>query len=373
MAQEAAAPFDPAASARVQAFARTLEGRWGAFETRIASGDEMYAWERSRRGSADAAAVAYLSTGHQIFRTLEDVVVWRFGDFSRVGSVLDFASGWGRLTRFLVRAVPPDQVVVSDIDASAVRFQEDAFGVRGAVSTADPVALPLEDRFDLVFVSSLFSHLPEKRFEGWLDALFRRLRPSGVLAFSACGTDLLPDPKVDASSGFVFEPESETRRLSGSEYGTAYVSEPRVRELAGRASGGEGKLWAVPRGLAGWQDLYLLVRSPLPEVSQPMFPRAPRGAMESSGIVDGLVSAEGWARGDDGEAPPVVRLFLGDRPWPVVLDAASPSVVRWRLEFPADAIGPDDLVRIEAESERGRHLLLFVGSLRPYLSPQWSD
>jgi SAM-dependent methyltransferase len=364
---DGAGAFDPSGDRDVAEFARTLEGRWGAFDMRIGSGDEMFAWEHTRVRSAGAAAVAYLFTGHQIFRTVEDVVAWRFGDFSRVGTVLDFASGWGRLTRFLVRAIPPERMVVSDIEASAVRFQEDAFGVGGIVSTTDPAAFPLPDRFDLIFVSSLFSHLPQERFEGWLQALFQRLRPSGVLAFSVNGMDRMQDAAVDASSGFVFQAESETRRLSGSEYGTAYVSEMRVRELAGRASGGEGRIWAAPRGLAGWQDLYLLVRDPSRGVSQPTFPRAPRGAMERARVADGRVSAEGWASGDEGEALPVVRLILRGRPWPVLRDAASPSVASWKLEFPVDAIGPDELVRIEAESERGRRLLLFVGSLRPYL------
>jgi SAM-dependent methyltransferase len=357
----------------VRAFAHTLEGRWGVFETRIGAGDEMYAWEQTGLRSAEAAAVAYLSTGEQIFRTVEDVVAWRFGDFSRVGSLLDFASGWGRLTRFLVRAIPPNRIVVSDIDPSGVRFQEDAFGVRGVVSTTDPAAFPIEDRFDLVFVSSLFSHLPEKRFEGWLEALFRRVRPSGVLAFSVCGMHMIPDPAADASSGFVFHPESETQRLSASEYGTAYASEMRVRELAGRASGEEGRLWVVPRGLAGSQDLYLLVRRPHSDVPEPDFPPTPRGAIERSGIVDGLVSAEGWVRGEERERPPGVRLFLGDRAWPVAVEAEASSVVRWRLEFPVHATGPDDLVRIEAEGEKGRKLLLFVGTLRPYLGPSPSD
>ncbi len=350
----------------MKAFARSLEGSWGPFETRIGAADEMYAWERTGLRSADAAAVAYFFAGQQIFRTVEDIAAWRFGGFSRIESFLDFASGWGRLTRFLVRAIPPERLVVSDIDGSAVRFQEETFGVRGVVSTADPAAFPIEDRFDLIFASSLFSHLPPGRFEEWLEALFHRLRPAGVLAFSVHGMDLIQNPAVDTSSGFVFRPQSETSRLSGSEYGTAYVSEERVRAIAECVTGGESRLFAEARGLAGWQDLYLLVRPPLPELSRPLFPRAPRGAMERSGIADGLASAEGWAKGEEGEAPPAVRLFLRDRPWPVIVETevASPAL-RWRLEFPVDAIGPDELVRLEAESERGRRILIFVGCLAP--------
>jgi hypothetical protein len=90
--------------------------------------------------------------------------------------------------------------------------------------------------------------------------------------------------------------------------------------------------------------------------------------VENATIVDGLVSAEGWARGDDADAPPTVRLFLRDRTADVELvPGASPAERRWRIAFPVDAVGLDGLVRIEAESERGRRGLVYVGHLRPYV------
>ena len=50
---------------------------------------------------------------------------WRFGSLERVGKILDFASGYGRVTRFLVRDVPPELVWVADVYADGVRFQEE--------------------------------------------------------------------------------------------------------------------------------------------------------------------------------------------------------------------------------------------------------
>jgi SAM-dependent methyltransferase len=349
------ASFDPAVSSDVAAFIRTVEGKWGPLDTRVGASDEMYAYERSWMRSEDAAAVAYFFMGNQLFQTIEEVVDWRFAGFGGVGAFLDFASGFGRVTRFLVRALPPERLVVAEIDPAAIAFQKRAFGVRGVVSATVPSKVQLPDRgFDLIFVSSLFSHLPPVRFEEWLHFLYGRLEPSGLLAFSVHGLDRIQDPNVDCSSGFVYAPVSETTRLDTAEYGSAYVSEERVRQFVDRVAGREGRLYANPLAFGGTQDLYLLVRPPVPDLPPPRLSRAPTGEVENATIVDGLVSAEGWTRGVDDEAPPIVRLFLRDRPAEVELaPGASTTERRWRIAFPVDTVGLDGLVRIEAESARG--------------------
>ncbi len=355
------ASFDPAVSSDVAAFIRTVEGKWGPLDTRVGASDEMYAFERSGLRSEDAAAVAYFFMGHLLFQTIEEVVAWRFGDFGGVGSFLDFASGFGRVTRFLVRALPPERLVVAEIDPAAVAFQEAAFGVHGVVSTTNPLAFGLSGRaFDLIFVSSLFSHLPPARFEEWLRVLYGRLRPSGVLAFSVHGMDRIQDPGVDRSSGFVYAPVSETTRLDARSTG-ARTSRRSASAISWSGwPGREGRLFANRLAFGGGQDLYLLVRPPVPDLPPPRLFRAPAGEVEDATIVDGLVSAHGWARGDDGEAPPTVRLFLRDRPAEVELaPGASSTERRWRISFPVDAVGLDGLVRIEAESARGRRGLVY--------------
>src|SRR5262245_8041969 len=336
---------------------------------RIGAGDEMYAYEHTGLRPPGAAAVAYFLMGQQIFRTVEELVGWKCGGFGGVRAFLDFASGFGRLTRFLVRALPPERLTVAEIDPAAVRFQERTFGVRGIVSTMDPEAFDASaGAFDLILASSFFSHMPRPRFEDWLRTLFSRLHANGALAFSVHGMDLVEDSAVDRSSGFVFWPTSETARLDKAEYGSAFVTEGEVRAIVAGVTAGEGRLFFAPRAFGGGQDLYVLTRAKTPELAPPRFACAPRGELASAAITDGTVSAEGWALGPEDEGPPAVKLFLRDRPVPVTLDAraASPAV-RWRLEFPLDAVAPDDLVRIEAESQQGRRALLYVGSLRPYL------
>jgi SAM-dependent methyltransferase len=312
----------------------------------------------------------YFATGRQIAEAFAGVAAWRFGGLPAALSVLDFASGYGRTTRHLVRALPAARLTVAEIDPAAVAFQRETFGVAGAASGTAPSSLEIAETFDAVFAASFFSHLPEPRFTAWLERLHGLVRPGGVLVFSVHGMELLTDPRADRSRGIAFEAVSETTRLEGAEYGTSYVTEAFVRGVARRVAGEVARLLAFPLGLCGHQDLYALARPPLPSGPDPHLPRVPLGALESASVVGGVAAASGWAAGASDEPPPSVRLVLGGRV-AETSPGAGPSGARrdWSFAFPVDAISPDAVVRVEAESARGRTKILVAETLRPYLPP----
>lgn len=146
------------------------------------------------RGSQnlDQSLVMYFHSGWKIWSTYRQILAWRFGEPGRVGKILDFASGFGRVTRFIVQDIPPERVWISDIYARGVEFQRQRFGVHGIVSTADPADFRCDERFDAILVSSLFSHLPARTFLAWLRLLWSLLSPGGILVFSVHDEALLP-------------------------------------------------------------------------------------------------------------------------------------------------------------------------------------
>jgi SAM-dependent methyltransferase len=362
--------LQPFASKDVAAFVGRLGEEGGPLLTDLHASDEMYLYERSiPYRSPEAAAIGYFATGRQIFRTIREIVEWRFGEFHRVGAFLDFASGYGRVTRFLVRAMAPQRIVVAEVDAAAVRFQEKTFGVRGVVSHTEPERLRLERSFDMVFAASFFSHLPERSFAPWLSRLRTAVKPGGLLAFSVHGMELLPLEAADRGSGIVFSPVSETERLDAQEYGTSYVTEEFVRRAAGGAGGPGDRLFRFPLGLCGLQDLYVLQRAPIGSGSAPSVSRCPLGTCDVFRIDDGLVTAGGWVEGDSGEGPPEVRLMLREQVEARLVGEtpAAGARRRWTFSFPVSAVDPDEVVRIEAWSPRGASSILAMGSMRPYL------
>lgn len=370
--------LQPRAWKDVAAFVGRLGEEGGPLLTEVHPSDEMYLYERSiPYRSREAAAIGYFATGRQIFRTLREIVAWRFGGFDRVGAFLDFASGYGRVTRFLVRAMDPPRISVAEVDAAAVRFQERTFGVRGVVSQADPERLPLEQSFDMVFAASFFSHLPERSFAPWLSRLRAAVKPGGLLVFSVHGMELLPAEVADRDRDIVFSPVSETQRLDAQEYGTSYVTEEFVRRAVYGAGAGAGagaedredRLFRFPHGLCGLQDLYVLQRAPAGHDGAPDLSPCPLGTCDAFQIQDEVVTAEGWVEGGPAEEPPEVRLLLREDVAARLAGGTSAAGARrrWTLSFPLSAVEPDDVVRIEAWSPRGASSILAMGSMRPYL------
>lgn len=151
--------------------------------TSIHAGDEMYLTALAKITSSGLAKAVYLRQGADINATIQQLLNWRFGRKDTI-KFLDFASGYGRSTRFLVQDVPPSNVWVSDIYADAVTFQKETFKVNGFVSCHNPSSLYCDEKFDMIFVASLFTHLPQERFMNWLRRLFEMLAPRGVLVFS---------------------------------------------------------------------------------------------------------------------------------------------------------------------------------------------
>ncbi len=175
--------------------------------------------------------------------------------------ILEFAAGYGRVTRHLRNAVPQADVLACDIHPEAVAFLHEKLAMAAAGSAAMPEKFNLDQRFDVVFALSFFSHLPQSSWRRWLVALAEHTAPDGLLIFTTHGDRTRPsfsNPTIGAD-GFWFKPESEQQDLSGSDYGStitlpAFVlsqiaSIPNVRLVRFQ----EGFWW-------GHQDVYVLRR-----------------------------------------------------------------------------------------------------------------
>jgi SAM-dependent methyltransferase len=203
----------------------------------------------------------YLADG---WRTLSELLLLleRAGrPLAGCGQVLEFASGHGRFTRHLVKALGPRRVTVSDVVAQAVAFSTMCFGVHGFVSTSDPAALRWPGRFDLVFVLSLFSHLPRSTWSAWLGRLWEAVAPGGALVFSTHGEYAARRAGVQwTGEGFHFVAASESKAIAADEYGTTFTSADFVRARI-EALAPLPACWGMePAWFWGHQDAFVLSR-----------------------------------------------------------------------------------------------------------------
>ncbi|HEX6177579.1 MAG TPA: class I SAM-dependent methyltransferase, partial [Thermoanaerobaculia bacterium] len=248
----------------------------------------------------DAALTNYFQNGLEQFEVLKHIAAWR----GPVRRMLDFASGYGRLTRFLVHQQLADEITVSDILEGGMEFQAREFGVRTILSTTSPEDFQAPEKYDLIFVASLFTHLPPSTFTPWLRRLVELLEPRGLLAFSVHDESIAPE-KV--GEGINFESRSESRVLDTNEYGSTWVTEAYVREQLAAIDPGLACV-RMPRALAEWQDLYVVSPSPLDNAR---LRRAPKGFIEHCDTTADGILFTGWATVGD-EAPDRVEVRIDD-------------------------------------------------------------
>lgn len=175
---------------------------------------------------------------------------------------LEFASGHGRFTRHLVKALGAQRVTVSDVVVDAVDFSRNAFDVHGFLSSTTPESLVWEQTYDVVFVLSLFSHLPQRTWTRWLNCLYAGVAPGGVLVFSTHGAEASQRQKVTLDAdGFFFAPSSESLAIDAQEYGTAFTSEAFVTSRIAENMGADKLIHVAPTHFWNHQDAYVIRRS----------------------------------------------------------------------------------------------------------------
>ncbi len=191
----------------------------------------------------------YLSDG---WRTLSELML-ALNSADRVlpecRSVLEFAAGFGRFTRHLAKAIP-GRLTCSDVMPGSVDFLRAEFGVDGFYSSSDPETLRIPGQYDLVFVLSLFTHLPPHRWGAWLRTLHSAVAPGGALVFSvhneARGREL--GVSFDAQ-GTHFISSSESPSLDPGAYGTTFTTRQFVERQVAAALPGSATRY---REIAFW-------------------------------------------------------------------------------------------------------------------------
>ena len=158
---------------------------------------EMYGYARTQLENKRARAY-YFETAHELVVRLQAVLEEQ-GTVLKTSSLLDFASGYGRFTRFFVHLFR--EVQVSDLEPEMLAYASRRFGVDGFLSSTDPAALSNTRRFDVVFCFSLFTHLPASVWIDWLGALAGLVNEGGLLVFSTRSPALATSLAVASRSG----------------------------------------------------------------------------------------------------------------------------------------------------------------------------
>jgi len=318
--------------------------------------DEMYLWAGDLGVPPPQRRLQYMAAGREILLMLRHIVQSAGLQLSEMKAVLDFASGFGRVTRHLCYETRASHVWCSDALHDAMDWLGTEFGVHTIPSHPNPNDVDLQRKYDLIWVGSLFTHLPRKRFGPWLAKLLGALEPKGLLIFTTHADVYCPSDQRD-SSGFSFVRESESRALSLDEYGTTYLTPEALRNIAREI--GIQHLYSVPSEAWGRHDVQVVSHRSRKALEQ--LAHAPRilGAILRSEV---RATGHGWVGGWAIAAPsdPLEAIELrvpGLPPTPAILgpsrahDRGSFLHCEWYVE------GPLNMLR------KGQHPLLAVGRM----------
>ncbi len=365
----------------INAFVQDQIGRPRMFNSVISKQDEMYLFALKHfNGDINRACVELLTTGKQSMDIIRQIIQWNFKGFDKLSNFLDFASGYGRLTRFLVQELPPRHIWVCDIYEEAVKFQQKQFGVQGLVSVRNPEDFIIDEKFDCIFVASLFSHLPEKQFIGWLKRLYELLTLKGLLIFSVHDVSVLPPHLKMGEEGVLFIPESESRSLDMSDYGTTYVTEPFVdkviREMTGKSS-----YYRKKRGLWWFQDIYVVPKNFDQDLERLNLHSGPAGYVDSCVLTDGNeIRFDGWAADFDKNAlVKDIQIIVDGN----IVQRCLPSLDRpdiaaafldekglksgFSCSIPRSILRPSDIVIVKIANNRNIEHVIRIGTLESIL------
>jgi 2-polyprenyl-3-methyl-5-hydroxy-6-metoxy-1,4-benzoquinol methylase len=184
-----------------------------------------FVFENPSFESREQAIEYYFNDGANSARKLRAILTDICGFNGKRLHLLEFASGYGCVTRHIKNVIPFCLTTSCDIHEAAVRFIKGRLGQEAVISTSRPEDLYLNQSFDVVFALSFFSHMPKSTFTKWLNKLASFVKPEGYFIFTTHGLlsrVFFHNCKLD-KDGFYFSTASEQKDLNEEEYGCALV------------------------------------------------------------------------------------------------------------------------------------------------------
>jgi SAM-dependent methyltransferase len=186
--------------------------------TTLAVSRETSPGERMPAGDLEG----YLATGESALKSIRLAqLAARAPDFE---SILDLPSGHGRVTRWLRAAYPNALLTACDILTDGVDFCAEEFGAIPVYSRPGITAAEFPDRYDLIWVGSLFTHVDVPDWDQLIALFYELLIPGGVLVMTVHGE--LVAERMRAGNLYGYPDRSVARALRAYEHaGFAFLEE----------------------------------------------------------------------------------------------------------------------------------------------------
>ena len=133
----------------------------------------------------------YLWVGASALDCIEAALVAARKRPEDLARILDLPCGHGRVMRYLRAAFPGAEITGCDLLRDGVDHCAARYNAVPVYSCDDPERIPLKAGYDLIWVGSLFTHLPRDLWVRFLKTFESVLGPNGLLVFTTHGRQSL--------------------------------------------------------------------------------------------------------------------------------------------------------------------------------------
>ncbi|HGH7183323.1 class I SAM-dependent methyltransferase [Bacillus cereus] len=169
----------------------------------------------------------YFNDGQNSAQILLDLITSFYPPTDNPIKLLEFASGYGCVTRHLLNLQANLNITACDIHEKAITFIENTLNHSSILSHPEPEHLKLAaSTYDIVFCLSFFSHMPDTTWFRWLQTLYSAVSPGGLFIFTTHGYQskkYFGFPNLN-EQGYWFLSSSEQFDLDVNQYGQMIVS-----------------------------------------------------------------------------------------------------------------------------------------------------
>lgn len=222
--------------------------------------DEMFVTLKKQLPETGKAFHFYFYCGGLVAQNLENFLI-DLGHNPQKMSILDYASGYGRISRYFVKIF--NKCTVSDIESQMLKFQEENFGVESFLAYPDlRKSNFLGKQFDIVFSFSLFTHLHPSIWFNWLQALSQCVANNGYLFFSTRSKEFARSKGEEFKGQFNYTEKNENpARLDVKKYGQMSVTYKYVEQQVSKLDQKFEYIQYFPKGEFDlYQDMHVIKR-----------------------------------------------------------------------------------------------------------------
>lgn len=136
--------------------------------------------------TAPDRVASYMTGARQFVDILETALTEAGRDWDSIGRALEIGCGYGRIVRELSRRLPGERIAVCDVIDEGARFTAAEFGAT-KVPVMEQAAVKPSGTYDLIYLLSVYTHLPRDFVVSNLRDVARALKPGGVAVFTIHG------------------------------------------------------------------------------------------------------------------------------------------------------------------------------------------